>query len=138
VSDLATEVRRRAWGFCEYCRIPEAAFRRAFHVEHVIARQHGGVTELDNLALACWACNLKKGPNLTGIDPQSKRITPLFDLRKDRWTDHFAFSVGTSVADGIEVRGITAVGRATVIALGMNIEMRRMVRYELWQEGVKF
>ena len=93
---------------------------------------------MDNVALACWACNLKKGPNLTGIDPQSKRITPLFDPREHRWADHFAFSVGTSVADGIEVRGITAVGRTTVIVLGMNIEMRRMVRYELWQEGVKF
>lgn len=135
MSDLATEVRRRAAGLCEYCRIPEAAFRRPFHIEHVIARQHGGETELDNLALACWACNLKKGPNLTGIDPQSKRITPLFDPRKDRWEDHFAFSVGTSVADGIEIRGLSDIGRATVIVLGMNTEMRQMVRYELRRES---
>ncbi len=138
MSDLASEVRRRAAGLCEYCRIPEAAFRRPFHIEHVIARQHGGLTELDNLALACWACNLKKGPNLTGLDPQSKRITPLFDPRKDRWADHFASSVGTSVALGIEIRGLTAVGRTTVIVLGMNTEMRQMVRYELWREGVKY
>jgi hypothetical protein len=138
VSDLATEVRSRGAGLCEYCRIPEAAFRRPFHIEHVIARQHGGVTELDNLALACWVCNLKKGPNLTGIDPQSKQITPLFHPRKDRWIDHFAFSVGTSVAAGIEIRGLTAVGRTTVMVLGMNTEMRQMVRYEYWREGVKF
>jgi hypothetical protein len=137
VSDLATEVRRRAAGRCEYCRVPEAAFRRPFHIEHVTARQHGGLTELDNLALACWVCNLKKGPNLTGIDPQSRRITSLFHPRKDRWEDHFAFSVGTSVAAGIEVRGLTAIGRTTVMVLGMNTEMRQMVRYELWREGVK-
>ena len=138
MSDLATEVRCRAEGLCEYCRIPAAAFRRPFHIEHVIARQHGGLTEMNNLALACWVCNLKKGPNLTGIDPQSKRITPLFDPRKDRWEDHFAFSVGASVAAGIEIRGLTAVGRTTVIVLGMNTEMRQMVRYELWREGLKF
>jgi len=138
LSDPATEVRRRAEGLCEYCRIPEVAFKRPFHIEHVIARQHGGLTEIDNLALACWVCNLKKGPNLTGIDPQSKRITPLFNPRKGRWEDHFAFGVGTSVAAGIEIRGLTAVGRTTVIVLGMNTEMRQMVRYELWREGVQF
>jgi hypothetical protein len=104
----------------------------------VIARQHGGLTELDNLALACWACNLKKGPNLTGIDPQSKRINPLFDPRKDRWAIYFAFSVGTSVAAGIEIRGRTAIGRTTVIVLGMNTELRQIVRYQLGREGWKF
>ena len=123
--------------FANIAGFPEAAFRKPFHIEHVIARQHGGATELDNLALACWACNLKKGPNLTGIDPQSKRITRLFNPRKNRWADHFAFSVGTSVAVGLEIRGLTAIGRTTLV-LGMNIEMRQMVRYELWREGVKF
>jgi 5-methylcytosine-specific restriction endonuclease McrA len=44
-------------------------------VAQVSARQHGGETELHNLALACWTCNLKKGPNLTGIDPASKEFT---------------------------------------------------------------
>ena len=94
MSDPATEVRRRAAGLCEYCRIPEAAFRRPFHIEHVIARQHGGVTELDNLALACWTCNLKKGPNLTGIDPQSKRITPPVRSAKRRVGGPFCFQRG--------------------------------------------
>jgi hypothetical protein len=40
----------------------------------------------------------------------SLRIARLFDPRKHRWADHFAFGVGTSVDDGIEVRGLTAVG----------------------------
>jgi hypothetical protein len=137
VSDIGDEVRRRAAGLCEYCRIPEAAFRRPFHIEHVIARQHGGATELDNLALACWTCNLKKGPNLSGIDPQTKQITPLFNPRSDRWVDHFAISVGTSFSLGIEIEGLTAVGRATVVVLGMNAEFRQMVRYQLWREGAK-
>jgi hypothetical protein len=75
--------------------------------------------------------------NLTGIDPQTRRITPLFHPRSDRWVDHFALSVGTSVALGIEIKGLTAVGRATVVVLGMNAEFRQMVRYKLWREGAK-
>ncbi len=135
MSDLAAKVRRRADGVCEYCRVPEQAFRRPFHIEQVIARQHGGVTELANLVLACWVCNLKKGPNLTGIDPQSKLLTPLFNPRRDIGSDHFALSVGTSMAAGVEIPGLTAVRRTTVMVLGMNTEMRQMVRYELWREG---
>jgi 5-methylcytosine-specific restriction endonuclease McrA len=65
------EVRSRAGDACEYCRLPQSAIDRRFHVEHVIARQHGGGDDLDNLALACDRCNLYKGPNLTAIDPQS-------------------------------------------------------------------
>jgi hypothetical protein len=68
----------------------------------------------------------------------SLRITRLFDPRKDRWADPFAFNVGTPVDDGIEVRGLTALGRTTVVVLGMNIETRKMVRYELWRDGLKF
>jgi 5-methylcytosine-specific restriction endonuclease McrA len=120
VSDLADEVRRRAAGLCEYCRIPETAFRRSFHIEHVIAKQHGGPTGLDNLALACWAFNLKKGPNLSGIDPETGRLTALFHPRKDGWGNHFSFRAATSVTLGIEVRGLTATGRTTTTLLAMN------------------
>jgi hypothetical protein len=37
---------------------------------------------------------------------------------------------------GIEIRGLTPVGRATVRVLGLNEEIRQMLRYELWLEGV--
>jgi hypothetical protein len=94
VNALASEVRRRAGALCEYCRLPEAAFARPFHIEHIIAKQHGGLTQLDNLALACWACNLRKGPNLTGIDPETGHLTPLFNPRQDVWTDHFPVQCG--------------------------------------------
>jgi hypothetical protein len=136
VSDLASEVRRRAAGRCEYCHIPEAAFRRPFHIEHIIAKQHGGSTPLDNLALACWVCNLKKGPNLTGIDPESGEISPLFDPRKDRWEEHFTLIVGRNARLGVEIRGRTALGRTTVRVLDMNSETRKRIRHELWREGM--
>ena len=132
---VAAEVRRRAGGCCEYCRIPEAAFQRSFHIEHIVARQHGGSSELGNLALACWLCNLKKGPNLTGVDPEAGRVTALFHPRHDLWSAHFVVRLGQSSDPKIEIRGKTAIGRTTVIVLGMNAEMRPMLRYALWQEG---
>ena|ERR1700737_4974521 len=136
MNEFADEVRRRADHRCEYCRVPQRAFRRPFHIEHVVARQHGGPTELDNLALSCWQCNLKKGPNLTGIDPETGQITSLFHPRKDRWEENFTLEVGALMQLGIEIRGLTATGRATVRVLGMNEEMRQMLRYELWREAM--
>jgi hypothetical protein len=135
MNELAGEVKRRASYRCEYCRAPQAAFSRPFHVEHIVARQHGGGTVPENLALACWQCNLKKGPNLTGIDPKTGTVTLLFHPRKDNWADHFTVGIETLLALGIEIRGLTPTGRATVQVLGMNEEMRQMLRFELWREG---
>jgi 5-methylcytosine-specific restriction endonuclease McrA len=39
---------------------------------------------LDNLALACHRCNLRKGPNLTGIDPMSGEM--VVRRQKSIWT----------------------------------------------------
>lgn len=87
MKDLAALVRQRAHGRCEYCLLPESAFQRPFHIEHIVARQHGGQPTLENLALACHHCNLKKGPNLAGIDPYDGKLTALFNPRTARWCD---------------------------------------------------
>lgn len=99
-----------------------------FHVEHIIPKQHGGSDDETNLALACHHCNLHKGPNLTGIDPQTRLITPLFHPRQQRREDHFEL-VGTAV------RGLTAVGRTTVVVLAMNAPIRLELRGELRSNG---
>lgn len=132
--ELAAEVRQRAKNRCEYCHLPQAAFRRPFHIEHIVAKQHGGQTEIGNLALACWYCNLKKGPNLTGIDPHSTAVVSLFHPRKDRWPDDFDLVVVTGNPPAIEMKGLTPTGRATIRVLGMNDAMRCILRYELWRE----
>jgi 5-methylcytosine-specific restriction endonuclease McrA len=129
VSELSARVRLRASNRCEYCWIPEAALREVFHIEHVIPRQHGGQTELANLAWACAKCNRKKGPNLAGIDPTSGLIIPLFDPRRQTWSDHFALSEPSN--GRIDIYGITPVGRVTAQVLGMNEESRRTLRYKL-------
>ena len=90
--DAATRelVRDRAGNRCEYCGAVEGLRARIrFHVEHIVARQHGGGDALENLALACHLCNAHKGPNLSGIDAATERLAPLFHPRRDRWAEHF-------------------------------------------------
>ena len=94
------------------------------HVEHIVPRQHGGSDDRGNLALACQRCNLNKGPNLTGIDPVSGEIYPLFDPRREQWSDHF-------LLQDFRINGRTPTGRATASLLGMNEERRLKLRREL-------
>ena len=79
----------RAKRRCEYCHIPASAYVSPFHVDHIIARQHGGETSVENLALACIYCNQRKGPNIAGRDPETGDIVLLFHPRRDVWGDHF-------------------------------------------------
>jgi 5-methylcytosine-specific restriction endonuclease McrA len=48
------------------------------HIEHIIAKQHGGSDDSENLALACHRCNVRGGPNLTGIDPRRGKSPAFF------------------------------------------------------------
>jgi hypothetical protein len=123
------EVWRRADGRCEYCQISNAVYRTPFQIDHVIARQHGGRSDLQNLALACFHCNTHKGPNIAGVDPATGRIVRLFNPRLDRWTRHFAW-------DGPEITGLTPIGRATLRTLALNHPDYLSVRRALIVEGV--
>lgn len=116
---LRTFVVSRSEGRCEYCQIPQRFFIEHFQVEHIVARQHRGMTVESNLAIACARCNLHKGPNLSGIDPQSQELVRLFNPRIDSWIEHFQ-----QVSSG-DIVGTTAIGRATVYVLDMN-EARRV------------
>lgn len=119
-------VRSRAQFRCEYCGIHEDDdLVLPFHVEHIRARKHGGGDEPSNLALACNHCNLHKGANLSGVDPESNAIVPLFHPRSQNWADHFSSREGRII-------GRTASGRATIAVLRMNrddrVELRRAVQ----------
>jgi len=124
---LELEVRHRAGGRCEYCLFPEFATDLPFHIDHIIAQKHGGQNESENLAWACFSCNLRKGPNIAGLDPQTGELTPLFNPRGDVWGDHFAW-------DGLVLRGKTAIGRATVAVLDINHVDSVTVREALREE----
>jgi hypothetical protein len=124
---LELEVRQRAAGRCEYCLFPESASELPFHHDHIIAQKHGGQSESENLAWACFSCNLRKGPNIAGLDPKTGELTPLFNPRTDGWSDHFAW-------DGLLLRGKTAIGPATVAVLDINhvdsLTVREVLREE--------
>lgn len=104
-------VRKRAEERCEYCRLQQQHTDPRHHIEHVVSRQHGGLGDEANLALACHRCKLHKGPNLTGIDPLTGELSPLFHPRRDPCEARFALR-------GERIDGLTGCGRATVLALG--------------------
>ena len=123
IARLRELARHRAADRCEYCRLRQSADAdQPFHLEHVIAQQHGGPTTMSNPAWACQPCNLHKGPNLSGIDPVSGAIVTLFNPRMDRWSEHFR-----QAADGT-IEGLTPTGRATVAVLDVNGDGQPLLR----------
>jgi hypothetical protein len=121
-------VRERAEFCCEYCHFPEAYAELPFHVDHIIARQHGGTTTPDNLAFACCHCNFRKGPNVAGVDPNSGRVVRLFHPRQHVWREHLYWQ-------GPRLFGRTASGRATIDLLQINRVDAVAVRELLMQQG---
>ena len=114
---LRTLVRRRADDRCEYCGLRQANASLTYHIEYIIARQHGGGDDESNLCLACPECNLHKGPNFAGRDPDTLLPTTLFHPRGQRWDEHFELTGGRII-------GRTAIGRTTVALLQMNTPRR--------------
>lgn len=125
---LAALVRKRAQAICEYCRLPQVFSAIPFEIDHIVAQKHGGPTREENLALSCFYCNSRKGPNIAGVDPVSGRIVRLYHPRKDRWSRHFEWA-------GAVLQGKTASGRATIVVLSMNDPDAVAVREALLDEG---
>lgn len=111
-------VRERAKFLCEYCHSLEEASAALFAIDHIITQSlPGSSDDPDNLALACQRCNGYRYDFTTGIDPETGDIIPIFNPRKQKWSDHFLWS-----ADGLKIIGITATGRATCNRLDLNDE----------------
>jgi 5-methylcytosine-specific restriction endonuclease McrA len=54
-------VQSRAFGRCEYCLLTQEDAGLPHEIDHVISRKHGGTSEAENLAFACYLCNRYKG-----------------------------------------------------------------------------
>jgi hypothetical protein len=102
--ELRTLVAERAGHRCE---------EATFHIDHVIPRTAGGNNMIDNLALACVSCSLRKWAKETALDPVTGLELPLFNPRTDIWSEHFRW-------EGVRIVAQTAVGRATHKTLAMN------------------
>ena len=113
----------RAGDRCEYCGLSQGGQAATFHVDHVIPVAAGGPPTAENLALACVSCSLRKAARETATDPETGQEAPIYNPRSQPWHDHFQW-------DGTRVRGVTAVGRATVGALDMNRAMILAIRAE--------
>src|SRR5262249_27422964 len=121
-------VRDRAGNRCEYCLLCQRHCAFVLQIEHVLSRKHGGSDDILNLALACDRCNAHKGSDLTGIDPDTGQLVPLFNPRTQTWTEHFAFG-------GSLIVGLTPTGRTTVGLLQMNAPRRLRLRAKLLERG---
>jgi hypothetical protein len=84
-------------------------------MDHIIPESLGGLTEEDNLWLACSLCNNHKGNRIAALDPETGEMVRLFNPRHQDWHEHFTWS-----ASGERVIGQTPTGRATIIALNLN------------------
>lgn len=118
---LSEELRQRvalaARHRCEYCLTRQEISGAQMHIEHIVPLALGGVSEFDNLCLACAWCNTFKAVKTHALDPLTQESIPLFNPRTQTWNEHFRWN-----ESGIEIIGITAIGRATVNALRMNNE----------------
>lgn len=122
-AELRRLVIRRAQDRCEYCGLAQAGQEATFHVDHIVPMNAGGPTIADNLALACVSCSLGKAARQTAVDPESGEEVPLFDPRHETWPEHFQWN-------GVVLVGLTAVGRATIVALHMNRPLILDIRHE--------
>ncbi len=121
--DLRRRVIERADNRCEYCGLSQLGQVATFHIDHVIPRSADGETSLDNLALACVSCSLRKGPRQIVTEVETGRMVPIFNPRTDRWHEHFRW-------EGVLLIGLTASGRATTAALALNRPLMLEIRRE--------
>lgn len=106
---------KRARGYCEYCLSPMSYSPDPFEVEHIFPQSLGGKTELANLALSCHGCNNIKNNRISGHDPITDQMAPLYNPRKDDWKDHFEWSEDLGM-----ILGLTPTGRVSVEMLQLN------------------
>lgn len=117
MSSIPAALRRlvihRADDRCEYCGIAQVGQVATFHIDHIVPSVAGGETVEENLALACVSCSLRKGARQKIEDPVTSESVLIFNPRQQSWKDHFSWR-------GVQVVGLTKIGRATVDALVLN------------------
>ena len=117
--------------FCrarQYCHLHKDEYEyQPFHVEHIIAKQHGGSDNPENCCWACSECNWSKGPNLSGL--LDGRVYSLFNPRTQEWKRHF-------LGEHTLLVGKTKIGIVTVHVLNINDPNRIRLRENLFFEGL--
>ncbi|MCP4108703.1 MAG: HNH endonuclease [Desulfobacteraceae bacterium] len=125
---LTSELRKRLQDadnrHCAYCHTSESNTGQPMTVDHIIPKSREGPTIFENLCFACRNCNEYKGSQTTAHDPLTGETVPLFHPRRYDWHEHFSWD-----ESGAYIVGLTATGRATVVALNMNNSVIVAVRH---------
>jgi hypothetical protein len=91
------------------------------------------VPRIDNAELqvrpVCVFGNSFKGSDIGSIDEVTRKLTPLFNPRRHKWSRHFRWESPYLI-------GITPIGRITVELLKINDPFRVELREELIAEGL--
>jgi hypothetical protein len=131
ISDaLKQKVRERAGNRCEYCLSHQDYVMSILQIDHAQPVSRGGTDTEDNLCLACDFCNQYKWAKVEAIDPESGERVALFNPRLQEWRMHFNWS-----REGTEIEGLTACGRATIVALRLNNRLAVTVRQNWVRAG---
>jgi len=113
--EVRVRVREQANNQCGYCLSLQKYVLGILEIEHIIPKAAGGTDDEENLWLACRLCNSYKGTQTQAKDPITNRQAKLFNPRQQKWVRHFAW-----IDNCTRIIGLTASGRATVLALQLN------------------
>jgi hypothetical protein len=122
-SILHSRIAKAAENRCGYCLSHQRYVMSKLEIEHIFPRDLGGTDEEENLWLSCGLCNRHKATQIEHFDEETQISVKLFNPRTQIWAEHFAWS-----AAGVEIIGLTAIGRMTVKALKLNNEIAVEVR----------
>lgn len=111
-AELDRRIREAARHRCGYCLSPQRLVMARLEIEHIHPVAKGGTSSEDNLWLNCPLCNRFEADRTSARDPETGAEAPLFDPRRQRWSEHFRWS-----DDGIRVIGLKPTGRATAALL---------------------
>ena len=100
---------------CEYCKSSVQITGTPLVIDHIQAQSLGGSDNEENLAAACYRCNLMKGIKQQGYDSEIEEQVLLFNPCIHSWNEYFAWIEG-----GRKMIGTNAIGRVTVVALQLN------------------
>ena len=103
---------------CGYCLMAEHIVGMPMELDHLIPESLGGVTEAQNLWLACPGCNARKADRVLGIDPATGDSERLFDPRRQAWQEHFRWIAGGTLMECPDVRNSGMSDRTAPTATG--------------------
>lgn len=98
-------------------------------MDHIVARQHGGATELENLASPASIATALMARTLPALIRIAAKSFACSIPDANSWTEHFVWN-------GPQLQARTQIGRVTIALLLINDPEVVAVRKALQEEGV--